>query len=265
MPLAALVLVEPSLAGNLGAALRLAANFGIPRVDLVRPGVAPEDIEVRNWACGGDSRLEVCCHRELADALLHYTTSVASASGRGRQRQPLVTPREAAREVARRGLAGTALVLGNETRGLSKADLDRCDLVVRVPTEPEFPVLNLAQAAAILAAYLTMEVEPPPVLMPPPASQTHVDGLMGHLERSLARIGFLDPVYPARILRKLRRLLGRAGVTDNEVATLRGICRQIDWAADRADLLSPCSGDAHSSHASPAGGPPNPEAGPSRR
>jgi TrmH family RNA methyltransferase len=236
MPLAALVLVEPSLAGNLGAALRLAANFGVPRVELVRPGVALDDVEIGRWACGGEQRLELGCHQELADALLPYSTSLASASGRGRLKQPLVTPREAAREVARRGLAGTALVLGNETRGLSRADLDRCDLVVRVPTEPEFPVLNLAQAAAILVAYLSMEVEPPPAAMPTPSSQALVDGLMAHLELSLARIGFLDPVHPARILRKLRRLLGRAGVTDNEVAILRGICRQIDWAAERAGL-----------------------------
>jgi tRNA/rRNA methyltransferase len=236
MPLAALVLVETSLAGNLGAALRLAANFGVPRVELVRPQVDPEDVEVCRWARGGESRLDVRCHRELSEALLPYSTSLAAASGRGRQNQPLVTPHEAVREIAKRGLAGTALVLGNETRGLTKDDLDRCDLVVRVPTVPEFPVLNLAQAAAILVAYLSMEVEPPAAGLPTPASQARVDGLMGHFERSLARIGFLDPVHPARILRKLRRLFGRAGVTDNEVAILRGICRQIDWASDRAGL-----------------------------
>ncbi len=239
MSLAALVLVEPSLAGNLGAALRLAANFGVPRVELVRPGAPPDDVEVRRWACGGEQLLEVRCHDELADALLPYSTSVASASGRGRLSQPLMTPREVAREIGRRGISATALVFGNERSGLTKADLDLCDLVVRVPTEPGFPVLNLAQAAAILVAYLSMEVAPPSGLVPVPASQARVGSLMSHLERSLARIGFLDPVHPARILRKLRRLLGRAGVTDNEVAILRGICRQIDWVSDRAGLPIP--------------------------
>ncbi len=236
MPLGAIVLVEPSLAGNLGAALRLAANFGVPRVDLVRPAVDPASDEVRRWACGGHERVAVCVHDQLSSALAGYATSLASASGRGRLNQPLITPREAALEIGRRGLEGTALVLGNETRGLARADLDRCDLVVRVPTAEGFPVLNLAQAAAILVAWLSLDVEPPPPLMPPPASQELVDGLMAHLERSLGRIGFLDPAHPARILRKIRRMLGRAGVTDNEVAILRGICRQVDWAADRAGL-----------------------------
>jgi len=246
MSLGAIVLVEPSLAGNLGAALRLAANFEVAHVELVRSGVPVDHEEVRRWACGGEARVDVRCHDDLADALRPYGCSLASASGRGRINQPLVTPREAARELARRGLERTALVLGNETRGLSRADLDRCDLVVRVPTLPEFPVLNLAQAAAILVAYLSMEVEPPEDLLPPPASQERVEGLMGHLERSLARIGFLDPVHPARILRKLRRIFGRAGVTDNEVAILRGVCRQIEWAADRSGLSAPVAPGARS-------------------
>lgn len=238
MPLAAIVLVEPSLAGNLGATLRLAANFGVLRVELVRPAVTPDSEEVRRWACGGDSRLELGRHDTLGDALAPYATALASASGRGRSKQPLVTPREAALELGRRGLDSAALVLGNEARGLSRADLDRCDLVVQVPTAPDFPVLNLAQAAAILVAYLSLEVEPPAAGMPEPASQRRVDGLMAHLERTLGRIGFLDPAHPARILRKIRRMLGRAGVTDNEVAILRGICRQVDWAADTAGVKS---------------------------
>jgi tRNA C32,U32 (ribose-2'-O)-methylase TrmJ len=62
--------------------------------------------------------------------------------------------------------------------------------------------------------------------------------MMGHLDRSLSTIGFLDPSSPQRILRKLRRLFGRAGITDNEVAIIRGICRQMEWAARTAPLSS---------------------------
>jgi tRNA C32,U32 (ribose-2'-O)-methylase TrmJ len=54
---------------------------------------------------------------------------------------------------------------------------------------------------------------------------------MSHLRSSLTTIGFLDPTAPQRILRKLRRLFGRAGITGNEVSILRGMCRQMEWAA----------------------------------
>jgi len=128
----------------------------------------------------------------------------------------------------------TALVFGNETRGLSRKDLDRCDLVVRIPTAADFPVLNITQAIAILLAYLSIELERPTPSGPKPASQESVEGLMSHLRRSLLSVGFLDPVNPQRTLRKLRRLLGRAGVTDNEVAILHGICRQMEWAVKQS-------------------------------
>ncbi len=56
---------------------------------------------------------------------------------------------------------------------------------------------------------------------------------MRHAEEALLEIGFLDPANPARILRKLRRVLGRAAVTKEEVTILHGICRQTLWASRR--------------------------------
>ena len=181
MPVASVVLVEPSLAGNLGAALRVAANFGVPRVDLVRPGIDPAHPEVCNWACGADRLVECCVWDSLADATARYRTVVASASGRGRHNLPVLSPDEAIPELVRRGRRNTALVFGNESSGLSKEDIDQCDLVIRVPTAPAFPVLNLAQAVAILVAGLHRAAAPPLPPAPEPAPQHEVEALMVHL------------------------------------------------------------------------------------
>ena len=231
MRAAAVILVETSHAGNLGAAMRVAANFGVPRIDLVRPKVDPGDPEVLSWACGADRRL--VCRRwdSLSEAAAEYRTLVASASGRGRHNLPVVSLREAVPILLERGLDGTALVFGNETSGLAKQELDCCDLVVRIPTAPEYPVLNLAQAIAIMVAEIDMTGEAAQNSAPEPASQHEVEDLMSHLGSSLTTIGFLDPQGPQRILRKLRRLFGRAGITGNEVSILRGMCRQMEWAA----------------------------------
>lgn len=231
MPVAAVILVEPALPGNLGAAIRVAANFGVSHLELVRPRVEPDAPEVIRWACGGDQRVLIRSWQKFSEATADYRTLVASASGRGRENQPLVTPVEATREINRRGPTNTALVFGNETSGLRKNDLDRCDVVIRIPTVPDFPVLNLAQTIAILLAHLSMAFETPPDTGPEPATAETVEDLMSHLQESLLAIGFLDPNNPLRLLRKLRRLFGRAGITDNEVAMLRGICRQMLWAA----------------------------------
>lgn len=236
-PVAALIAVETGHEGNLGALLRVAANFGVPAVELVRPLVSPDDPEVLSWACGARERLEVSVFGSLPEAASPYGVLVGTTSGRGRDRQPVIGPRELAFEVSRRGPQATALVVGNETWGLRREDLDRCDLVVRVPTNPEFPVLNLAQSAAVLLGHLAITLDPTPSTSPTPAAAEEVDHLVDHLRRSLLAVGYLDPVNPERILRKLRRLLGRAGVTHNEVAILRGICRQVEWAAAQLSAL----------------------------
>jgi TrmH family RNA methyltransferase len=233
MPVGAVILVETSLPGNLGSAIRVAANFGVRTVELVRPAVDPNDPEVRSWACGGHELVTVRVHDSLDHASALYRTLIGSASGRGRDNQPVVTPREAFDELRARGGETTALVFGNETSGLRRDDIDRCDLIVRIPTAEQFPVLNLAQSIAILVAHLSMQLEPPPPTAPEPAAQEEIAGLMLHLKDTLVTVGFLDPVSPDRILRKLRRLFGRAGITSNEVAILRGVCRQVDWAVGR--------------------------------
>jgi tRNA/rRNA methyltransferase len=236
MPCASLILVETSMAGNLGAAMRVAANFSVPRLDLVRCKVDPEDDEVRKWACGGDRLLEIRQHPSLESAAEGYRTLIATASARGRDGHPVVLPDEAAEEIQKRGLSTTALVFGNETSGLCRRDLDRCDLTIRVPTDPAFPVLNVTQAVAIVLAYLSVTVEPVESTGPEPAPHVQVEGLIDHLRTSLLAIGYLDPVNPERILRKIRHLIGRAGITENEVGILRGICRQMEWAARTSPL-----------------------------
>jgi tRNA/rRNA methyltransferase len=231
MSVGAVILVETSLAGNLGAAMRVAANFGVPRLELVRPAIRAEEPEVLQWACGADRRVECRVWKHFGEAAAPYHTLAASASGRGRTNLPVLAPREAVPMLADRGLREAALVFGNETRGLSRDHLDRCDLVIRIPTEPAFPVLNLAQAVAVLVSAIHMGATEDESNAPEPASQEEVEGLMSHLRQSLLTIGYLDPNSPQRILRKLRRLFGRAGITDNEVKILRGVCRQMDWAA----------------------------------
>lgn len=232
MSLAAVILVEPTQPGNLGAVFRLAANFGIRNLELVRPGVEPDDPEVVQWACGGHDRVRWRRFETLREAAAGYHTVVASASGRGRRNLPVMTPGEATPVLHERGLDGVALVFGNETRGLRREDLDCCDLVIRVPTEPDFPVLNLAQTVAVLVSQLHLSDTIADTGAPPPAALAEVEGLMSHLRASLLEIGFLDPQNPDRILRQLRRLFGRAGISEDEVRILRGICRQMEWAAN---------------------------------
>ncbi len=235
MAVGTLILVETSSPGNLGAALRVAANFGVSEIKLVRPLVSPNDPEALRWACGAHAHLEISVFGSFSEAVAPHRTLVATASGRGRQNQPLLSPHDATAALARRGLRDAALVFGSETRGLSRAHLDRCHLAVRLPTNADFPVLNLTQAIAILLGHLTISSRDGLDPWPEPAPHETIDAMMDHLHRALLLVEFLDPVNPDRILRKLRQVFGRAGLTENEAAIFRGICRQVEWAVGNAE------------------------------
>lgn len=77
---------------------------------------------------------------------------------------------------------------------------------------------------------------------PPPASSTDrpadlddLDRYYAHLESVLLKIGYLYPHTAPSRMRKFRQLLHRAMPTAAELALLRGVLRQLEWALSRGD------------------------------
>ena len=226
-----IILSEPQLAENIGAAARVMANFGLSDLRLVRPRDGwPQErawasASGANWPLDGAKvfdRLEDA----IADRRLIY-----AATARPRETQlPVLTPREAAaslREASEAGQA-TALLFGAERAGLETQDIALTHGIVTIPVDPRFHSLNLAQAVAI-AAYewrLTEQDRPAPKFrdIEPPAEQAAMVGLFEHLETELEKAGFFHPPEkkPAMI-RNLRVALGRARMTDQESRTFRGV------------------------------------------
>lgn len=66
------------------------------------------------------------------------------------------------------------------------------------------------------------------------AALEQIDGYFQHLESVLLKIGYLYPHTAASRLEKLRRLLYKAHASEQELAMLRGILRQVEWALSQA-------------------------------
>jgi TrmH family RNA methyltransferase len=237
------VLVEPQSGGNVGAAARALKNLGYSRLDLVRPRCDPFGAEARALAVDAADVLERAgVHGSLDDALEGALTVVGTSARTGKHRRPHRRLDAFGPELARLAAAGPlAAVFGRERHGLSDAELDRCTHLVHFPSSPDYPSFNLAQSVLLVAYTLRVEAErrapePPP---DPPADHATREAMFAHLEAALAAIGYLheDTVVP--MMRRLRRLLGRAELTATEAAILRGIARQTLWAARRAGLAVP--------------------------
>lgn len=248
------VLVEPSHAGNIGAAARAIATMGFERLLVVAPRdpmfkVAPE---ARALAVGAAAILDAArCPASLAEALDGVTLAFAMTGYDREFGPPLCEVREAARLAGDHldtGAGEVAFVFGTERAGLSNHDVELCHRCCAIPAAAAHSSLNLAQAVQV-AAYecrmarraagdgqdpggtaITSRFEPDP-----PASVDDLEAMYRHLEDGLVALGVLDPAQPRRTMQRLRRLLARAFPTAADVALLRGICTaMIETKAERA-------------------------------
>jgi tRNA/rRNA methyltransferase len=229
------VLSRPSHPGNVGSAARAMKTMGITRLCLVRPKRFP-DAEARAMASGAGDVLEsaqVCA--DLDEALAGTVFSVAlSARPRELAHSPL-DARAAARELvdaARRD--PVAIVLGNETVGLTNKEIMRCSCLARIPASDEYASLNLAQAVQVMAYEVRMAALAPPA----PAAKSDlaphedIERFHAQLERSLRASGFLHPRYPRKLMGRLRRLFAKARLEKVEVNILRGMLAAWDRPRD---------------------------------
>ena len=222
------VLSNTSHPGNIGATARAMKTMGLTRLYLVNPKVFPA-AEATARASGADDVLAnavVCPDIEAALSGCHL---VLGASARSRSIPcPVINPAESARKAYAESEQGeVALLFGCERSGLSNAEIDRCQYLVQIPSNPDYGSLNLAAAVQIICyEILVAHGQPGQVAGVPgyvPVNAEEMERFYQHLEQTLVELGFLDPDNPRQLMRRLRRLYNRARPDENELNILRGM------------------------------------------
>lgn len=230
------VLVETSHPGNIGAVARAMKTMGFSQLVLVNPRFpdALQDEQAIAFASGAQDILNAARIVETIDDALDGCNFAAALSARLREfSPPVMTPRNLATHVATGDGLVPALVFGSERYGLSNEIVEKCNVLINIPANPDYSSLNLAQAAQVLAYELRMatlgDTLPSTEIgfQGDAASVTQIDGMYGHLEQALIAIDFLDPANPKKLMPRLKRLFSRTQLETEEVNILRGIARQI--------------------------------------
>jgi TrmH family RNA methyltransferase len=234
-----IVLVRPRYGGNVGSAVRVAANFGVKEVVLVEPGcVLDDDPEYVRMAMGGNRLVTLTASATLAEALNGTQVAVATTSTRSRDTRAVLTPAETTQRLAGSGAEEIALVFGSERGGLSLDELHACHMTLSIPTDPGFPVLNLAQAVGIVLALLlpagAFARPAPSDPMDLPALHAEFSAALAHFEDALLASGYLDRQNPARVGDQFRRWLGRTVPTRRELALLHALAAHVSYLLGRS-------------------------------
>ncbi|NEP17256.1 MAG: RNA methyltransferase [Leptolyngbya sp. SIO4C1] len=252
-----IVLVEPAGGLNVGAIARVMKNFGLTQLVLVKPHCEPLGAEARQMAVHARDVLEQAQQVPTLSAALVGCQRAVATTARSRDFEaPLESPDTTLPWLLAPSTAA-ALIFGPEDRGLSNQELTQAQRFLKIPSDPGYPVLNLAQAVAVCCYELSRLVSLPaetgqqPMQSEPNALRTSgssdkqsasldvLEGYYHHLESVLLQIGYLYPHTATSRMRKFRRLLQRAEPSADEVALLRGILRQVEWAVSHHKSGSP--------------------------
>jgi len=230
------VLVETSRAGNIGSVARAMKTMGFTDLVLVTPKCADfvNDPEAIAFASGaGDVLNNARVVPDIGEAL-DGCNFAAAVSARLREFSPPVwTPRAFADHAGAAPDLRAAIVFGNERVGLPNDIVERCNVLINIPANPDYSSLNLSQAAQVLAyearmASISGARDTRGVgFQGDAASVTQIDGMYAHLEQALVAIGFLNADNPKKLMPRIKRMFARGGLELEEVNILRGIARAI--------------------------------------
>ena len=232
----AFILVRPQMGENIGAAARAMWNFGLAQMRIVAPRDGwPHPAAVAMASGAGRLLDEALLAGDLPPAL-DDATFVYATTARDRDLTKLVySPGGAMREARARIAAGqkVAVLFGPERAGLENADIARANAIVSVPTNPEFPSLNLAQCVLLMGYEWQRSGEPiDDQVMEFAGTETataiEVEKLAQHYEDRLDEAGVFFPDTKAEGMKQtLRNLWSRMPMTRADVQIFHGMLRQM--------------------------------------
>jgi tRNA/rRNA methyltransferase len=226
------VLVEPQMGENIGAAARAMANFGLSQLRLVNPQQRWPNPKAKMMASGADRILDNArLFSSLREAIADCTLVLATTARAHAQAKPVIDAVEAAHRIAPHVAAGetVALLFGRERYGLENEEVGLADFIVTLPVNPAFASLNLAQAVLVIA-YEWFKLAGRgalPFSMPQksaPAQKQQLHAFFDSIERELEKVEFFRPPEKRETMTtNLRNIFHRMQPTQQDIQTLHGV------------------------------------------
>lgn len=224
-----IILSHTSHPGNIGATARAMKTMGLRTLYLVNPKNFPDE-EANTRASNAMDILQHAITCESLDQSLIDTVFTAAVTARPRGlSHDVFNAREGTKKLLYYALRQqpVALLFGRENSGLTSEEVSKCQIIIRIPSDPDYSSLNLASAVQIIAYELRMSLSENSTFISAtsssPANFNEIEALYKHLEELMINSNFLDPQKPKLLKQRIRRLFARARLEKEEVQMLRGI------------------------------------------
>lgn len=225
-PMDKCILVEPEIEGNIGFLARTMANFSIDELILVNPDFQIGE-EARNRAMHAQDILDDVKIYDTFDEALDEVDTAVGTTGIDSSRNALrnsITPEQMATQRSE-AEGDVGIVLGRESKGLSNDELERCDLVVTIPTSEDYPVMNITHAAAVVFYELFKHTEAEETERL--SGREQKETLENIFKAMMNRLHYSED-YRERTQTCLENLIGRSFLYEREANTLIGFFKQVN-------------------------------------
>jgi tRNA/rRNA methyltransferase len=220
-----IILVAPQMGENIGAAARAMGNFGLSELRIVSPRDGWPNKAATAMAAHALPIVEQAkIYDSLVDAVADCSYVYATTARMREFNKPVISAREYPAFTGK-----TAILFGRENNGLSNEEIALAQGILTIPTHPDCPSINIAQAVLLVAYewYQQANTQELPVLTPP-ASQQELNGFFEQLETSLDSVFFWKEANKKeKMWQNLRSIFQRAMPSLQEVQTLRGMLRSL--------------------------------------
>jgi len=230
-----IILIETTNSGNIGSALRAMKTMGFSKLVLVRPKNFPSDEALAMSANASDLLNSVKVVTSLDEALEDTNFVVATSSRMRRVPWPCESLEEASPKIIKHSdTSEIAIMFGREDRGLTNDELQRSNLHLSIPANPEYPVLNLAMSVQVVCYQLYLDkilqtnASQAHLWDVPMAKSNHINNLINHFIKVAEQLEVYNKGNPRQIGARIKRLFTRVGLDEMEVNFLRGFLSSIE-------------------------------------
>jgi len=145
-----------------------------------------------------------------------------------------MTPEQFARHLRDSGAYPAAIVFGNERTGLTGEELNQCSLAVNIPSNPDFPSLNLSHAVQIMT-YTLFTAFDGKHRGYQPIDQARVRSMVESIDADIDRIGLFKRIGREDNVRFLSEIISRTAFSEREARRLEELFHRMAWVKTGSD------------------------------
>jgi len=231
------ILVEPVYKGNIGAVSRIMKNFGFSHLRIV--GTIPEKEDFALAVHSLDILENTQIYENLEKAVADLDRAVAISRRNARRKNFDFNPPELSEFNQHNESLKLGLVFGRETFGLTREEEDFCNLRCYIPSNPEFPSLNLSHSVTVILYELYKNsIHFSSALKRKDKSVTiqDIDETADYIIRMLQGIGFFNRGNENQIRFIFRNMLAKANIGKTTNHKIKKIFERI-WALHNQKTL----------------------------